>query len=89
MGPDYSSCCARPERQFVMTAGGSWFVGGNIPGTPLRFLLYPRGQDDYRRETEMASERYEGFDLSTARPTDLQPPSGTSSTESTPPERPA
>ena len=46
----------------VNLAASSWFLGGNIPGKPKRFLLYPRGQNDYRREiAELAGDDLDGF----------------------------
>jgi cation diffusion facilitator CzcD-associated flavoprotein CzcO len=48
--------------QQLNLAASSWFLGSNVPGKPKRFLLYPRGQHDYRREiAELTSDDLDGF----------------------------
>lgn len=56
------------DRTLFRLATNSWYVGGNVPGKPRRFMAYLGGHAAYGdRLAEVAESGYAGFDLTWAR----------------------
>ncbi|WP_019875765.1 flavin-containing monooxygenase [Sporichthya polymorpha] len=53
--------------QYYLLADGAWYVGGNVPGKPRRFLPYSWGIPTYRSKLdEVVAAGYRGFEFATA-----------------------
>jgi len=51
----------------------SWWLGANIPGKPRVFMAFVGGLNKYRKRcADIADAGYEGFQLTTSRPTELR-----------------